>query len=263
MRSYVAAIAIACAVAQVAAAEPVKEKRRRDRIAVLAVAGALYVASETLLKDALSPDACAWCGTNRLDRAVRDAVLWDDTKQARSLSNLTGYYAPPVLVFGLLGVAGSADDRPWLRFVDDAIPVLEAAVYTQIATNLVKYATARERPGIHFTDEPRTTEANLSFFSGHTSLAFSIAVSAGMVAHRRRTPFEPFVWGGGLALATVSGYLRIAGDKHYFTDVAVGAAAGILGGLIIPRLTGSLPRGPGKRTRLVPAGAGLSLVGAF
>jgi membrane-associated phospholipid phosphatase len=223
----------------------------------------VYLASETVLKEATVPEACRWCGANRLDRAARDAFLWDDINQARRSSNVIGYYLTPFAALSLLGVAGSRDDRPWLRFLDDAIPIAEAAIYTQLVTQAFKIAVARERPGIHFTDERSTLEDNMSFFSGHTSLAFSVAVSAGMVAHQRRTPFEPIIWGTGLALATATGYLRIAGDKHYFTDVLAGAAVGIVGGIVIPRLTGSLPRGPGKRTRLVPAGNGLALAGVF
>ena len=34
------------------------------------------------------------------------------------------------------------------------------------------------------------------------------------------------IWASTLSLATVTGYLRIAADKHYFTDVLVGAIIG-------------------------------------
>ncbi|MCW5806268.1 MAG: phosphatase PAP2 family protein [Deltaproteobacteria bacterium] len=258
-----AALLVATLAATPAASADTTHKRRRDRLAVLALGATLYLASETVFKEALVPDACRWCGTNRLDRAVRDRFLWDDPHQARKLSDLAAYVAAPVAAFGLLALAGSSDDDPWLRFADDAIPVLEAVVYTQLLTGAVKLAVGRERPGIHFTDEKRTSEDNLSFFSGHSSLAFSLAVSAGMVAHARKTPFEPFIWGAGLGLATATAYLRVAGDKHYFSDVAVGAAIGIAGGLLIPKLTGSLPRGPGKRTRVVPTGNGFAIVGQF
>jgi hypothetical protein len=263
----VSRLALSCVavalLAQTAAAEGEHDKRRRDRLATLLVGAGIYVATESVLKGTLSPDTCRWCGTNRVDRAARDAFLWDDIDQARSASHATGYVLAPVAAFSLLAIAGSSDDRPFLRFVDDAIPVLEAVVYTQLFTQIMKFSTARERPGVHFTDEKATNEANLSFISGHSSLAFSLATAAGMVAHRRKSPFEPIIWGTGMALATATGYLRIAGDKHYLTDVLAGAAAGIVGGIFIPIFSDSLPRGPGKRTRLVPAGNGIALSGVF
>ena len=44
------------------------------------------------------------------------------------------------------------------------------------------------------------------------------------------------VWVGGLFLAVATGYFRIAGDKHYLTDVLTGAAVGTAMGLGVPLL---------------------------
>jgi membrane-associated phospholipid phosphatase len=238
---------------------------KRDRIVALAAATALLVGSETVLKNSLVPAACSWCEPNALDRGVRDAIVWDDTAQPKSWSNITGFVLEPVVSMGLLAVAGLRDRDQPLRLVNDLLPVAEAYVYTELVTNAVKYTVARQRPEVHFSSSAgsspgraTSTEDNLSFFSGHTSGAFSIAVAAGMVAHARRTPFEPVVWAAGLALAETTGYLRIAGDKHYFTDVLAGAAVGAAGGWLIPRLTGGL-----HRARVVPSPGGLALAGAF
>ena len=46
----------------------------------------------------------------------------------------------------------------------------------------------------------------------------------------------PAIWGAGAALATVTGYLRIAADKHYFSDVLVGAVVGSAIGIGVPLL---------------------------
>lgn len=220
-----------------------------------------YFASETVFKDALSPDRCRWCDSNRIDRAARDGLLWADPGKARAASTVVGYVAVPIVVFGALAVSGLRDPAGPVRLVDDAIPVLEALLYTQLVTNAFKYTFARERPSVHFAAEPgtRSNEDNLSFISGHSSLTFAIAVGAGTVAHRRKTRYEPFVWGAGLALASATAYLRIAGDRHYLTDVLAGGAVGAAGGLVIPRLTGSLPSG----VSIVPAHNGVSLAGSF
>ena len=53
--------------------------------------------------------------------------------------------------------------------------------------------------------------------------------------------------------------LRIAGDRHYFTDVLIGSAVGVAGGFFVPRWTGSLP----AETAVVPTGNGIALVGTF
>jgi membrane-associated phospholipid phosphatase len=79
-----------------------------------------------------------------------------------------------------------------------------------------------------------------------------------MLARWRGSKTEPWIWGVGLTLSTATGYFRIAGDKHYFTDVVTGAAIGVVSGLTIPRLmrrSGSIA--------IVPAGRGLALTGAF
>ena len=67
------------------------------------------------------------------------------------------------------------------------------------------------------------------------------------------------MWAGGFTLAAVTGYLRIAADKHYFTDVLTGAGIGVLGGLLVPPLTGSLPHDLG----VTPLRNGVAVTGTF
>lgn len=71
-------------------------------------------------------------------------------------------------------------------------------------------------------------EAYGSFFSGHASAAFTVAVFTGewfseMYPNSR---YKPLVWAGSLSLAGFVGALRIAAGKHYVSDVVVGALAG-------------------------------------
>ena len=44
----------------------------------------------------------------------------------------------------------------------------------------------------------------------------------------------PLVWATSLPVALVTGYLRIAADRHYFTDVLVGAVLGSAIGFVVP-----------------------------
>src|SRR4029077_11064630 len=45
-----------------------------------------------------------------------------------------------------------------------------------------------------------------------------------------------WIWIGGVGLAGSTGYLRVAADRHFLTDVLVGAAVGTAVGTLMPRL---------------------------
>jgi hypothetical protein len=263
-------LALAALLAAAAAALPARDaaadpdaRERAIRVAVIGAGIVLYAASEIVGKDAISPDACRWCSSNRLDAGARDLALWDDTDSARRLGNLIGYGLSPVAASALLLAASTeVPAHPWLAYGDDMIAMFEIVWGTQLVTQVAKISAGRQRPYAHYRTDPAaptSQEDNLSFFSGHSSLTFSIAVGAGVIAHRRGYRLEPVIWASTLAIAATTGYLRIAGDRHYFTDVLVGGAAGALGGAFIPRLTGSLP----PRAAVVPQPGGLAVVGSF
>jgi membrane-associated phospholipid phosphatase len=100
----------------------------------------------------------------------------------------------------------------------------------------------RERPFVHVlpAEEKATTEHpndnNVSFYSGHTSLAFSLVTAAGTVSELRGYKHRWLIWAVGLPAAASVGLLRMGADKHYLTDVLVGAAAGSLFGVGVPLL---------------------------
>src|SRR5262249_18375089 len=81
---------------------------------------------------------------------------------------------------------------------------------------------------------PPKPDDNLSFYSGHTSLAFSLAVGSGTIASMRGYPLAPVVWATGLPVALLTGYLRIGADRHYLTDVLAGALLGSAVGFVGP-----------------------------
>ncbi len=232
-------------------------KRKRD-IIIVAVAGAAYVSSE-FLKDQLTPGHCRWCAGNAFDDGARDAVVWDKRSRANTLSNLTGYALLPGVALGLGGLAAAHDDRfgGWL---DDAIVITGAAVVAGNLNQLTKFLAMRERPFQHAlapADKSTSHDANLSFYSGHTTLAFSLAVGAGTVASIRGYRWRGLIWASGLTLAVATGYLRMAADKHYLSDVLVGAATGAGLGWGIPMLR---RRCPGMTVAATPLESG-ALVG--
>lgn len=255
------------AVARPAGAEPPPGeagKRRITHLVFAAAGGALYAISETVAKPALAPDRCRWCSVDALDDRVRSSLRWSDPARAGTISNLTGFVAAPVLAFGLTALAASGaggDGERVGRILDDTIPILETVVFSELVTQAVKFSFGRQRPEVHFASPGAATtqDGNLSWFSGHATLTFGLAVSAGVVAHRRGSSLEPVIWATGLTLATTTAYLRIAADKHYLTDVLAGAAWGTAAGLLVPCLTHALP----PSLHVVPAGNGVAVAGTF
>lgn len=77
-----------------------------------------------------------------------------------------------------------------------------------------------------------------SFFSGHTTAAFTAAVFTGYTYQLKHkgSPLVPWVWGGSLAAAGTVGAMRVMAGKHFPSDVLVGAAVGSLAGWLVPRL---------------------------
>ena len=69
-----------------------------------------------------------------------------------------------------------------------------------------------------------------------TALAFAAVASAGTVAELRGYRGAWAVWTVGIPMASFVGYLRVAGDQHWASDVLVGAAVGGGTGVLMPLL---------------------------
>lgn len=236
-----------------ARADGARELRYDTRIdvAVTSIGGAAWITSE-LLKAELVPDKCRWCSRaedgqdllNPYDGWVRRGLLWKTTDAADTASSILGFLVEPGAMMGLTAVS-EANDRAIARFPVDALLITEATVLAADLNQIAKFAFARERPFVHYpprgpgavrtlTDNP--SDDNLSFFSGHTTLAFAIATSAGTINTLRGYRLAPLVWGAGLTMAVSVGYLRIAADKHYLSDVLTGAVVGSIIGVGVPLL---------------------------
>jgi membrane-associated phospholipid phosphatase len=237
-----------------ASAEPWHRGRHgKNRIVHLSITTVGLVAYPLMkpVEAALAPDACRWCTPTALDTAVRERLRWSDTGTADTLG-VVAHGAAPALSIALL-LLGTLDEPSWAQLIDDVVPVVETVVITQWVTRALKLGVGRQRPYARYGD-PDDDDDNLSFPSGHAARPVSIVVAAALVARARRYRSEPYLWAGGLALAAASGYLRIAGDRHYVTDVLAGSALGVAAGLTVPLLM--------KRDlTLVPAGSGVSVAG--
>jgi len=102
--------------------------------------------------------------------------------------------------------------------------LVESVLYSGLVVSVIKYAVGRSRP---YTNEGPSDlfdytfqEANVSFPSGHTAIAFTVST---VLAKRIDNPIASVALYG---LAGFTGYQRIYDNKHWFSDVFVGAAIG-------------------------------------
>jgi membrane-associated phospholipid phosphatase len=206
--------------------------------AVTAAAFAFWGGTQ-LLESSLAPTDCRWCNPGSLDASVREALRWNDTSAANLASNLGAYLFVPLTSLGLLALDARREDRLG-ELPGDGLVIAEAVALNGALTQIVKFAVGRERPFVNALpadQKPLTAhpaDNNVSFYSSHTSFAFALAVSTGTVASMRRTRWASAIWAVGLVGAATVGYLRIAADQHYFTDVLAGAAAGSAIGFAVP-----------------------------
>jgi membrane-associated phospholipid phosphatase len=127
---------------------------------------------------------------------------------------------------------------------NDFTPVLVMYFQTLILSEalplMTKGITQRPRPFVYNEDAPleekQTLNAKRSFFSGHASVAFAMAVFLSTVYsdYHPNSKWKPFVWGVSLLAASTVGYLRYAAGKHFPTDIITGALVGSAVGYFIP-----------------------------
>jgi membrane-associated phospholipid phosphatase len=124
----------------------------------------------------------------------------------------------------------------------DLLIVLESMAISGMLNQLTKFSVGRERPFAHYReigDTPMgkvSRDENLSFYSGHAAQTFTIAASTSTVAFLRGYELAPVIALATAPVAAITGYLRIAADRHYFSDVIVGALVGSAVGILVPVL---------------------------
>lgn len=210
----------------------------------LITAGALAVAIKGYaLVDRPLPDPCGGdcvAGRSRgLDDRVRSRLRLASA-DARSTANSVSYgtvFATLVMPSAFLA------SRPHPVEGREFWMTIESGALTAAVLQVVKHRVHRPRPYARYcvadcADAMDGHKSHVSFFSGHTALAFSFAVSAGTIASMRGYENAGWVLGSGLTLAATTGYLRIAADRHYLSDVLVGAVVGSAIGWAVPKLHG-------------------------
>lgn len=132
--------------------------------------------------------------------------------------------------------------RPWHGAITDAVILQEALMISGALSSYAKSFPIHSTPLTYDAsvgmDEKRKPQNVSSFFSNHTSTAFTIATFTGYTYQLRHpeSKLVPWIWGTGMSMAAGVGALRIMAGKHFPSDVLMGAAVGSLCGYFTPRL---------------------------
>jgi membrane-associated phospholipid phosphatase len=218
-----------------------------------------------LLKQRLAPAHCVVCngddnsglpGTggrgslNAVDAWFHDSMTgWVfSRKTADTVSNVWTFALLPAgaIAGALLTTGPYASDGAGLRAT---VIVLQNVAVSAAVIQTIKYVAARKRPFVrygHGTDGPdpetggtydvNDRDSHISYPSGHTTMATSLGVSLAMTATLEESSAAPWLWGAAVIMTVSTASLRMMAEKHYFTDVATGAAIGAACGVILPLL---------------------------
>jgi membrane-associated phospholipid phosphatase len=215
--------------------------------AAIAVIGGAYLYSELVMSQGTEP---RWTGGVLFDDGARDAFRArsaDGRVRAGRWSDYLSLAAPAVALFDTL-VIPLADDGNWDVLWQMSVIDLEAASVSGLLTRWPERTARRARPDLAECEKDPNYDnlcfrgETASFPSGHTSSAFT---AAGLVcAHHAHLA----LYGGGApdvaacigtsSFALTTGVLRLMADRHYASDVLVGAMVGAGAGFALPMLWG-------------------------
>ena len=117
--------------------------------------------------------------------------------------------------------------------VEDFTVFAEAIAVNSALVTFVKFATQRPIPRVYSDPSLASSPSNYrSFYSGHTSLAFATLSVASVTANERYgLTWEP--WAVTTAIGASVAVERVLSGRHFYSDVLVGAAAGLLVGTTV------------------------------
>lgn len=160
------------------------------------------------------------------DDELKDFSQKNQSPVASKFAQVGNLIGDPLFSFPSLGVFYAygylADDQKARRA---SLLAIESFVISGFLTAGIKLLAKRHRPETGHSslnwDGPQFNVKNLSFSSGHTSSAFSIAT---IIAHEYRD--NAFVPPIAYGLATLTGLSRIYSNSHWSSDTFFGAALG-------------------------------------
>ncbi len=262
-RALAVALVVAFATPARGAEPPIPLQYNLALDASITAAMGLSVVLLTIYQPALLPETCRWCTPPGLDADVRNALVWrDHARTADTLSTILDVAVPVSAMTYLLLSANSRGDVN--AGLVDSLLVTEAAAAALLVNQAVKLLVGRKRPYAFFENDVgySRSEDNLSFYGGHVSFAFSVVAATVTVAAMRGYTGVGIVAGVGFTVSAAVGYLRIAADQHWLTDILVGSAIGGLVGWAVPRIfhppIPTSTTGTGAGVRMLPVGLTLA-----
>lgn len=123
-----------------------------------------------------------------------------------------------------------------------AVMYAEVLLVQSSINGIVKETVLRTRPYVYngetAMDEKTTTEARISFYSGHTSICAAASFFTARVFSEYLTDntTKILIWSGAAILPAAMALTRVNSHWHFPTDVIVGYAVGALVGYFVPEL---------------------------
>jgi membrane-associated phospholipid phosphatase len=170
----------------------------------------------------------AIAAAHNFDSRVRDhfapsgpaGVMGSDTNSVRDAIPAAS------LVVGTWLIAKVTDDS---FATTEAYTMLEAAGFSSVTAEALKYAAGRERPD-ETTDSNDWRAGGSSFPSLHTTAAFAIGT---VFAESGNDDYRWLRRAVGYGMASATSYLRLHGNQHWLSDTVAGAAIGIASGRFV------------------------------
>ncbi len=257
-RSIVAAILLVSVLLRSVPARADQEKTvqwnenwHRVRVIELLDILALTVAS-TLISIGPSAKEAHWKGPILLDKPLRSLFKATTRAGQASAAGISdhlykGMVLAPYIIdnyIAALGVHQNADVALQMTLID-----MQSLGLSGVITLASEHATGRQRPYVSGCVSPTGVDKVgynecggaddfKSFYSGHAAAMFTMA---GLTcAHHQHLP----LYGGGVAdalacavmvgLAGVGSAARVVADRHWASDVLLGAAVGLVNGYVLP-----------------------------
>lgn len=165
-----------------------------------------------------------------LDNPVRDAMKGGHSSSMNNITSVgekLGAAQYGLALSGALYLSGQLVQEPGLR--KTGLMLAEALFLNGLTTGILKVTIGRSRPygndGNTDLDFFRLDDEDNSLPSGHTSTAFTIAT---VLSQRINNTYATIALYSFAGLTAVQ---RIYADKHWFSDVVLGAALGTVIGL--------------------------------
>lgn len=170
---------------------------------------------------------------NQISTFDRSAI-YNYTGRAQNLSDglLYSSMAAPFLAYSFKNIR----NEKW----SVALMTFETLLINNGITTLTKSLTKRYRPFNYNPDveieTKLSTNARLSFFSGHTSnsAAMSFLLAQVITDIKPKSKINGLIWLTAAAVPAYVGYLRTEAGKHFPTDVIAGYVVGASLGYIMP-----------------------------